>query len=149
MKIWKDDLFLDDINNFSSNTMVSLLGIEYTEYGDDYLKAVMPVSEKTSQPMGFLHGGASCTLAETVASAAGNLCCSPDCFCKGYEVNCVHVHSAVVGETVEAVARPFHLGRRMQTWQVDISNKKTEKLICRATVSLVVCSKAELEIVRR
>ena len=72
MSIWLQPFKLDDLNNYQQHTLVTHLGIRYTEIGDDYLKAVMPVDERTKQPAGILHGGASVALAETLGSTGAN-----------------------------------------------------------------------------
>ena len=74
MTIWKNTFPLEDLNAIAKQTMVEHLGMEFTEIGEDYLKARMPVDERTKQPAGLLHGGANAALAETLGSMAGNMC---------------------------------------------------------------------------
>jgi 1,4-dihydroxy-2-naphthoyl-CoA hydrolase len=139
MKIWKHDVTPEQINNFSQNTMVSYLGIEFTEIGNDYLKAKMPVDARTHQPMGLLHGGASVTLAETLGSSAGGLCVNlPDEYVVGIEINANHVKSVRSGY-VYGTARPVHLGRKTQVWEIKITNDKDE-LVCISRLTLAVIS---------
>src|SRR3990167_6679643 len=74
MSIWKNTIDLSLLNQRGKNTMVEQLGIEFIEFGDNYLTATMPVDHRTHQPLGIMHGGASCVLAESVGSLAGNYC---------------------------------------------------------------------------
>ncbi len=119
--------------------MTELLGIEFTEIGPDFLVARMPVDDRTRQPMGRLHGGASVALAETVGSYAA-LYCIEDPQLElpvGISINADHV-SGISDGFVVARAQPLRLGRRLQVWQVNISNEQ-EQLICatRLTVALI------------
>lgn len=119
--------------------MISHLGIKITEIGPDFLKATMPVNEKTQQPYGYLNGGASMALIENLAGAAGSLCVDYKKFaCVGLEINGNHIR-AVKGESwVEGIARPLHVGRTTQVWEVKVY-EKAEKLCCvgRMTISVV------------
>jgi 1,4-dihydroxy-2-naphthoyl-CoA hydrolase len=119
--IWKNHVSLADIEQFSKNTMVEYLGIEVSEIGDDYLKASMPVCSKTHQPMGILHGGASVALAETVGSIAAFMAAPAGSRCVGLEVNANHLR-AVKSGMVHAVARPIHIGKSTQVWEISIKN---------------------------
>src|SRR5687768_7666861 len=93
------------------NTLVEHLGIEFVEIGDDYLKARMPVDNRTRQPMGLLHGGASLVLAETLGSVGAYLCIDPTKqTCVGLEINANHIRGVSSG-WVYGTARPLHLGR--------------------------------------
>ena len=94
--IWKNTPKLEGINNLSSNTINEALGIEFTEIGEDYLEARMPVDQRTKQPMGLLHGGASVVLAETLGSVASTLLIE-DLTKKtavGTDINASHLRSA-------------------------------------------------------
>ena len=121
---------------FSRNTMVEHLGIEFTEIGPDYLKATMPVDKSTHQPMGLLHGGASVALAETVASMAGTLAVDESQFCVGVEINANHVRSVTNGY-VTGTARPLALGRTIQVWEIKIEDENST-LICISRLTLAV-----------
>jgi hypothetical protein len=90
MRIWKQEIDLLRIAERSKNTMVEILGMEFTAVGDDYLTARMPVDHRTKQPIGIMHGGASCALAETVGSTAANFCVTADRFCVGLDINVNH-----------------------------------------------------------
>lgn len=117
--------------------MIRHLGIEFIEVGNDYLKATMPVDERTKQPLGILHGGASVVLAETLGSTGATLCIDTEKqYCVGLDINANHLRSARSG-TVTGVARPVHLGRRTQVWQIHIYNEQ-EKLVCLSRLTMAV-----------
>lgn len=105
------------------------VGIEFTEAGDDYLKATMPVDYRTKQPMGLLHGGASVVLAESLGSVASVLCIDANVqTVVGLEINANHIKTARDGY-VTGVAKPIHLGRSTQVWEIKIYNEQ-EQLLC-------------------
>jgi 1,4-dihydroxy-2-naphthoyl-CoA hydrolase len=138
MAIWHVTLSLEALNRRSENTMASTLGILFTEIGDDYLKASMPVNHNTKQPIGLLHGGANCALAETVASTAAN--CVIDTktsYGVGLEINANHIRSAKEGIVI-ATSKPFHIGRTTQVWHTEILDE-AGRLICtsRMTVAII------------
>lgn len=121
--------------------MVAHLGIELTELGDDFLKGTMPVDERTKQPVGLLHGGASVTLAETLGSIAANLAVDQSGFyCVGLEINANHLR-AVPNGTVTGIARPVHLGRTTHVWEIKISHGND--LICISRLTMAVLAKKE------
>ncbi len=141
MAIWKNPVSLDDIEQFSKNTMVEHLGIQITEIGDDYLKASMPVCPKTHQPMGLLHGGASVALAETVSSIAAFMTAPAGRRCVGLEVNANHMR-AVKSGVVFAVARPIHIGRSTQVWDIRITDENDNSIsISRITIAVLELEK--------
>lgn len=141
MKIWKHDVTVDEINAFSQHTMVSYLGIEFIEIGDDYLKAKMPVDHRTCQPLGLLHGGASVTLAETIGSSAGGLCVNlPDEYVVGIEINANHIKSVRSGYVI-GTARPLHLGKKTQVWEIRITTEQNE-LVCISRLTLAVIKRS-------
>src|ERR671914_337516 len=96
-------------------TLITTLGIEILEAGDDWLKGRMPVDERTHQPFGLLHGGASVALAETLASLAGTCAVEADKVCVGQEINANHIRPVRDG-WVYGVARPESLGRTSHVW---------------------------------
>jgi len=117
--------------------MSGLLGIRFTEIGPDFLRATMPVTEKTHQPFGQLHGGASVTLAETVGSVASLLAVDDQQYlCVGQEVNANHLRAKSSG-TVTATARPLHLGGRSHVWHIEIRDED-ERLICVSRLTMAV-----------
>lgn len=121
--IWKNDVTLEVIHERNLNTLADFLGIKYTELGDAYLVATMPVNEKTKQPIGILHGGASCVLAETVGSNAANMAVDLSThYCVGLSINSNHIKPAREG-LVTAKATPVHLGRSTQVWEIPITDE--------------------------
>jgi len=109
--------------------MQEFLGIEFLEIGDDFLKARMPVNERTKQPMGLLHGGANVTLAESLGSVASVMCIDLEKkSCVGLEINANHIR-AVRSGYVYGITRPVHLGRTTQIWEIKIFDE-SDKLTC-------------------
>jgi 1,4-dihydroxy-2-naphthoyl-CoA hydrolase len=139
MSIWfNKDLSPEDFNVQGKGTMDEFLGIVCKEIGENYIKAVMPVNERTRQPYGLLHGGASCVLAETVGSVASALVIDPSKFyCVGLEINANHLRPVKEG-FVTGVASPLHLGASTHVWDIKIYDDN-EKLICviRLTVAIL------------
>jgi 1,4-dihydroxy-2-naphthoyl-CoA hydrolase len=140
MSIWKGSITLEDLNRRVGNTLVRHLGIEFTEIGADYLKATMPVDERTVQPFGVLHGGASLALAETLGSAAGYFCVDRERqYCVGMEINANHIRPVPSGP-VYGVATPIHLGRKTHVWSISIYNPD-DRLVCVSRITLSVLDK--------
>jgi 1,4-dihydroxy-2-naphthoyl-CoA hydrolase len=138
MPIWFDAGFsLETANTRSQGTLVSQLGIEFVETGDDYVSARMPVDERTRQPAGVLHGGASVALAETLASWAATFTVDREKHhCVGLEINANHVR-AIGSGWVTGTARPLHLGRSTQIWEVRIVDEQG-RLVCVSRVTMAV-----------
>lgn len=136
--IWfKKDLSLDDFKHMGKNTMGDFIGMEWVEIGDRFLKASMPVDERTKQPYGLLHGGASCVLAETLGSVASALIVDPEKFiCVGLEINANHIRSAREG-FVTGTCTPIHIGASTHVWDIRIHDEK-EKLICVSRLTVAV-----------
>jgi len=138
MSIFFEPIDVEQINIRAKNSLSDHLGIVFTEIGEDFVAATMPITEKTLQPMGIMHGGASAALCETVASAAANFCVDMDKFvCVGLEINVNHLRPVAKG-IVKAIAKPHHIGRKTQVWEIKIFNEE-EKLvtISRLTVSVI------------
>jgi 1,4-dihydroxy-2-naphthoyl-CoA hydrolase len=138
MALWKQQATLDLVNGWSPNTMIANLGIRITDIGDDYLRGTMPVDARTLQPYGLLHGGASVSLAETLGSAAAMLCVDPDKeVAVGLDINANHLRAATKG-IVTGTARPIHIGRTTQVWEIRIEDEQ-QRLVCiaRLTVAIV------------
>jgi 1,4-dihydroxy-2-naphthoyl-CoA hydrolase len=136
-RIWNDVPLLATANEMSSGSLISRLGIEFVEVGEDYLVAVMPVDDRTRQPHGVLHGGASVTLAETIATWAATFTVDPERgYCVGMEINANHVRPVSSG-CVTGVARPLALGRRTQVWEVRVSDEGG-KLVCVSRCTMAV-----------
>ena len=142
MSIWfNKSVKLSDLHPFDPGTMNEHLGMEWLELGDDYVKVRMPVDNRTKQPYGLLHGGASCSLAETAGSVASQLVLDPAKFiCVGLEINANHIRSARQGY-VTATARPLHLGATTHVWDVKIYDD-AEKLICISRLTVAILKKA-------
>jgi 1,4-dihydroxy-2-naphthoyl-CoA hydrolase len=121
MTIWKQRPNTELINQSSVGSMADHLGIVMTEVGDDFLRASMPVDQRTQQPMGLMHGGASATLAETLGSIAGLMTLDVDHYVLGLELNISHLR-AVQGGQVTGTARPVKLGRTVQVWEIRIED---------------------------
>jgi 1,4-dihydroxy-2-naphthoyl-CoA hydrolase len=135
--IWhdgKDPMRLSDVSG--RRTLITTLGIEFLEAGDDWLKGRMPVDERTHQPFGLLHGGASVALAETLASWAGTCTVDADKVCVGQEINANHVRPAGDG-WVYGVARPEARGRTTQVWSIRITDE-ADRLVCISRMTLAV-----------
>lgn len=143
MSIWfNKDLSIASFASLMPHTMGEHLGIEWVEIGDNFLKAKMPVDNRTKQPYGLLHGGASCTLAETVGSVASAMVVDHNRFaCVGLEINANHVRSAREG-FVEAIASPLHLGNNTHVWDIRITDE-AGKLICVSRLTIAVIPRKE------
>jgi 1,4-dihydroxy-2-naphthoyl-CoA hydrolase len=141
MPIWRDSVPLEILQQRSQSTLVSHLGIEFIEVGDDYLKARMPVDARTHQPARMLHGGASVALAETLASWAATFVVDREKnHCVGLEINANHVRAIGSGWVI-GTARPLHLGRSTQIWEVRITDE-SDRLVCISRVTMAVLATA-------
>jgi 1,4-dihydroxy-2-naphthoyl-CoA hydrolase len=138
MSIWKQNpADLERINGWNANSMVDHLGITITEVGDDYLRGMMPVDSRTKQPFGLLHGGASVALAESLGSLAGTMCLDATKeMAVGLDINANHVRGVIEG-TVTGTARPLHVGRSTQVWEIRIEDERA-KLVCISRLTLAV-----------
>lgn len=134
--LFRDTSGVDDLNALSRGTAMATLGIVFTEIGADFVRATMPVDERSRQPYGLLHGGASVLLAETLGSTAGNLCVGPDERCVGIEINANHL-AAVREGLVTGTARPLHVGGRTQVWEIRIEDD-LGRLVCVSRLTLAV-----------
>ena len=135
--IWKTQPTVESINNMGDKSMGTHLGIEIVEIGDDFLSARMPVNDKTTQPYGILHGGASCVLAETLGSIGGAFCVDMHTqIVVGLEINANHLRPAKSGY-VTGTARPIHIGRTTHVWDIKITNEKGD-LVCVSRLTLAV-----------
>lgn len=124
--------------NVPESHMGDTLGIEFTSFKRDEVKATMPVNENSVQPFGLLHGGASVSLAETLASVGAWLNIENEGkTAVGVEINANHMRAVKKGGTVNGIARPVHSGRQIQVWETKIFNEK-EKLVCVSRCTLAV-----------
>ncbi len=119
---------LDQLNERARHALMGNLGIQYTFASEDRIEATMPVDERTRQPFGILHGGATLALAETVAGLGSMVICRPDEIAVGMQVSGNHMSSAHEGDTVRAVAKIIHKGRSSHVWDVNIYTS-TDKLV--------------------
>ena len=137
MGIFKTQRTVESLNKWSINTIASHIGIEFTAIGDDFLEGKMPVDHRTHQPLGLLHGGASVTLAETLGSVAATLCVDETKqFCVGLEINANHIRSVRDGY-VKGVAKPVHIGKKTQVWEIRITTMDGE-LVCISRITMAV-----------
>ncbi|MCB9976486.1 MAG: hotdog fold thioesterase [Rhodospirillales bacterium] len=137
--IWFKSYSLDYLEGLRNANMGEYLGIAFTDLGDDYLCARMPVDKRTTQPFGILHGGASCVLSETLGSVAAWMCIDSDKErAVGLEINANHIRAVTEGFVVGKCS-PLHIGRRTHVWQTDITEEGTGKrvAISRLTVAII------------
>lgn len=139
MSIWFDPtITVEQLTPLSKDTMGDHLGIEFTEIGVDFLKGRMPVDRRTRQPYGLLHGGASVALAETLGSVGAAFVVDRGQYnAVGLEINANHLRGVREG-FVTGIARPLHLGKTTQVWEIRIHDER-EKLVCvsRLTVAII------------
>jgi 1,4-dihydroxy-2-naphthoyl-CoA hydrolase len=141
MSIWHHSPSLEELNAVIDSTIMRPLGIAFIEVGADFVRAAMPVDERTRQPYGLLHGGASVVLAETVGSTGAGLCVDPARFLVvGQEINANHLRSVRSGRVI-GTARPVHLGSRSQVWGIEIVNE-AGALVCISRLTMAVLERA-------
>lgn len=137
MSIWFRPIDLEQLNNFSSKTLVAHLGIKLTASGEDYLEGTMPVDDRTVQPFRLLHGGASCVLAESLGSIAANNCVDNNEFMAvGQHIEATHLRSATKG-VVTGRAKAVHIGKSSHVWKIEIFNDEG-KLICDSKIIMAI-----------
>lgn len=143
-KIWFAHPTIADIEWMNEKTLSQSLGIHVTEIGNDYLTGTMPVDERTKQPFGLLHGGASVALAETLGSIASWLVVNPELFIGvGIEINANHI-KAVMSGTVKGVCKPIHIKGRNHIWEIKIYNDKDE-LTCISRFTCTIVAKEKMK----
>ena len=136
MRIWKKPVSVAELTALHHDTAVAHLGIEFLEVGDDFIRARVPVDTRTKQPYGLLHGGVSVVLAETLGSCGAAFSCPEGHRAVGLDINANHLKSATSG-WVTGVARPVHIGRTTQVWQIDLHNEAGE-LTCVSRITMAV-----------
>ncbi len=136
MAIWKKPVDLEALNEANRNTLMDVLGIRITAVEDDALYGTLPVDERTRQPFGFLHGGASVALAETLGSIAANLASEPGFVSMGLEISANHVKAVRAG-LITGCARSVSIGRTIQGWDVNIVTEQRE-LVCASRLTVLV-----------
>jgi len=143
MSIWRSLLTVEELNGNRSGTLIEHLGILFTEIGDDFVRATMPVDTRTVQPYGLLHGGASVALSETLGSMGAAMCVdAAEYQVVGQEINANHVRSARSG-LVTGTARAVHLGGRTHVWSIEIVND-AQKLVCISRITMAVIKRGTL-----
>ncbi len=137
-RIFPEDVQLEMLNQMSERTLVQHLGIEFSAVGADYLEATMPVDQRTIQPLGLLHGGASVALAETLGSVAATMILDlSKQYAVGLEINTNHLRSVREG-LVTGKATPIHIGKSTHVWGIEIRNEEGKKVaISRITMAIL------------
>jgi 1,4-dihydroxy-2-naphthoyl-CoA hydrolase len=143
MAIWFRAYTLTELQAANAVNMLSHLDIQITEIGDDFLVGTMPVDERTRQPFGVLHGGATCVLTESLGSIGANLTVDPSThYAVGLEINANHLRAVPAGR-VKGVARPVHLGRSTQVWEIRVMDERDQLCaISRLTMAVLAHPKA-------
>ena len=131
---------IETLQELTLNNLGSHLGIEFIEVGTDFVRARMPVDERTRQPYGILHGGASVALAETLGSIGASCCVDLSRqVCVGLEINANHVRSVREGY-VYGKASPLHLGKSTQIWEIRITDE-ADRLVCISRITMAILDK--------
>lgn len=136
MRVWKQPISLEALTTMHDDTAVRLLGIEFLEVGDDFIRARVPVDKRTRQPYGLLHGGVSVVLAETLGSCGAVHACPDGYRAVGLDINANHLKGATSG-WVTGITRPVHIGRTTQVWQIDMTNDAGE-LTCVSRITMAI-----------
>ena len=134
--IWKQAISVEMLTRIHIDTAVSLLGIEFLEVGDDFIRARAPVDSRTRQPAGILHGGVSVVLAETLGSCGAACAAPPGHRAVGLDINANHLRSASEG-WVTGSARAVHIGRTTHVWQIELSNDRGQ-LTCVTRLTMAI-----------
>ncbi len=142
--IWFKDYTIEYLEGLRNANMGEHIGIHFTEIGPNYLKASMPVDQRTTQPFGILHGGASCVLSETLGSVSGWMTIDPDQYrAVGLEINVNHIRAVTKGNVI-GTCTPLHTGRRTQVWQTDIIEEATNKRVAISRLTLAIIEQGTL-----
>jgi uncharacterized protein (TIGR00369 family) len=136
MRIWNKEISIAELTRSHVDTAVALLGIEFIEVGDDFIRARVPVDRRTVQPYGILHGGVSVVLAETLGSCGAHYSAPEGQRCVGLDINANHIRATTSG-WVTGIARPVHRGRTTQVWQIDMRNDAGD-LSCVSRITMAV-----------
>jgi len=141
MSIWFNKaITIEKIAPISKNTLGEHIGMQFSEIGENYLKATMPVDHRTHQPYGLLHGGASAALAETLGSVSSALVIDQEKFiCVGIEINANHVRSVRSG-IVTGICSPIHIGATTHVWDIRIHDERN-KLVCISRLTVATLKK--------
>lgn len=136
MRIWKKEISPAILAKNHINTATEHLGLEFLEVGDDFIRARVPVDHRTRQPYGLLHGGVSVVLAETIGSCGAHYSCPAEHRAVGLDINANHLKSATSG-WVTGTARPVHIGKSTQVWQIDMHNDAGQ-LTCVSRITMAI-----------
>ena len=137
---WFKDFTVEELNSRPKNHIGALLGIEFTKIGDDFIEGTMPVDERTHQPAGILHGGASVVLAETLGSIASYMLIDPEKYVAvGLEVNANHLRPVKSG-LVKGICTPIHIGAKTHIWDIKLFNDRG-KMSCISRLTVAVINK--------
>ena len=137
---WFKDFTVEELNGRPKNHIGALLGIEFTKIGDDFIEGTMPVDERTHQPAGILHGGASVVLAETLVSIASYMLIDPEKYVAvGLEVNANHLRPVKSG-LVKGICTPIHIGAKTHIWDIKLFNDRG-KMSCISRLTVAVINK--------
>jgi len=138
MRIWKRPISVELLAAGNANSAVTQLGIEFLEVGDDFIRARVPVDERTRQPYGLLHGGVSVLLAETLGSCGAAYAAPEGQRTVGLDINANHLKGTTSG-WVTGITRPVHIGRSTQVWAIELSNDAGElTCVSRITMAMLV-----------
>jgi 1,4-dihydroxy-2-naphthoyl-CoA hydrolase len=143
MMIWIKVPTVEALTLRGKNSLSDHLGIEFVAVGENSITAKMPVDDRTRQPMGLLHGGASVVLAETLGSIAALHCVNTETHSiVGLEINANHIKSAKSG-WVYGEVKPIHIGRSTHIWQIEITNEGGQ-LMCISRITIAVLQKSQI-----
>jgi 1,4-dihydroxy-2-naphthoyl-CoA hydrolase len=136
MRIWKQPISIELLTASNANCAVTHLGIEFLEVGDDFIRARVPVDQRTVQPYGLLHGGVSVVLAETLGSCGAAYTAPAGHRAVGLDINANHLKGTTSG-WVTGITRPVHIGRSTQVWQIEMTNDAGE-LTCVSRITMAM-----------
>ncbi|MDI1271197.1 MAG: hotdog fold thioesterase [Polaromonas sp.] len=138
MPIWKQPISVELLTLNNANSAVTHLGIEFLEVGDDFIRARVPVDERTRQPYGLLHGGVSVVLAETLGSCGAAFAAAEGHRTVGLDINANHLKGVTSGWVI-GTTRPVHIGRSTQVWAIELTNEAGElTCVSRITMAMLV-----------
>ncbi len=136
MAIWTHPISIESLTELSRHSAVDHLGIEMLEVGPDFVRGRVPVDHRTCQPRRLLHGGVSVVLAETLGSLAANHACPPGYHAVGLDINANHLRGVSAGWVI-GVAKPVHIGRTTQVWQIDMADEQGRP-VCVSRITMAV-----------
>ena len=137
MAIWTKPISIQILTESHYQTACEILGMEFLEVGPDFIRGRLPVDHRTRQPYGVIHGGASVLLAETLGSCGAFYSCPADHHAVGLDINANHIRGVASG-WVTGIARPVHIGRSTQVWQIDMTDDEGRiSCVSRLTMSVL------------